>query len=62
MSGNSSPDFYKEGLLAVATKTEGGYALYDPTMAERSREIRRLQQEERLTIAEIREALGRDND
>ncbi len=51
----------KEGLLAPASKTEGGYALYDPTMADRAREIRRLQQQERLTIAEIRE-LARSND
>lgn len=47
-----------EGLLAAASKTSGGYALYDPAMADRAREIRRLQRQERLTIAEIRDVLG----
>lgn len=47
----------KEGLLDVASHTTGGYSLYDPMMVERAREIRRMQQE-RLTIAEIREALA----
>lgn len=49
----------KEGLLAVASKTGGGYTLYDPTMADRARRIRRLQEHERLTIAEIRNILER---
>ncbi|MFH1863691.1 MAG: Fic family protein [bacterium] len=44
----------KEGLLEVAKLTKGGYALYDAKMIERAGEIRRLQKEERLSIAEIR--------
>jgi len=48
----------KEGLLDVASQTTGGYSLYVPVMVERVREIRRMQQKERLTIAEIREALA----
>lgn len=45
----------KEGLLEVKDYTQGGYQLYDPAMIERAKEIRRLQKEERLKIAEIRE-------
>lgn len=44
----------KEGLLEVAKLTKGGYALYDTKMIERAGEIRRLQKEERLSIAEIK--------
>ena len=46
-----------EGLLKVAKLTEGGYALYSPTVIEKAREIRRLQNEERLSINEIRKRL-----
>ncbi len=49
----------KEGLLAVTSKTKGGYALYDPSMVSRAMHIRRLQRQERLTIAEIRDILGK---
>jgi len=44
----------KEGLLTVKDFTKGGYQLYEPSMIERAKEIRRLQKEERLTIAEIK--------
>jgi fido (protein-threonine AMPylation protein) len=47
----------KEGLLAVASHTPGGYQLYDPAMLERISRIRLMQQRGRLTIAEIRAAL-----
>jgi DNA-binding transcriptional MerR regulator len=47
----------KEGLLTVQGHTPGGYQLYHPSMIEIAAEIRRLQTEKRLTIAEIREAL-----
>jgi DNA-binding transcriptional MerR regulator len=47
----------KEGLLTVQAHTPGGYQLYHPAMIERAEEIRRLQAEKRLTIAEIRDAL-----
>lgn len=44
----------KEGLLDVADFSPGGYQLYNPAMIDRAKEIRRLQTEERLTLAEIR--------
>ena len=47
----------KEDLLKVAKLTKGGYALYSSNMVERVREIRRLQNEERLSIAEIKKRL-----
>ena len=47
----------KEGLLEVAKTTETGYALYDTKMIERAGQIRRLQNEERLSITEIKERL-----
>lgn len=45
------------GLLKVKDYMNGGYQLYEPSMVERAKEIRRLQNEERLTIAEIKERL-----
>jgi len=47
----------KEGLLNIAKVTEAGYALYDAKMIERAKKIRRLQNEDRLTISEIKERL-----
>lgn len=47
----------KEGLLSVARITEAGYALYDTKMIEKVKEIRQLQNEERLTIVEIEKRL-----
>lgn len=47
----------KEGLLEVKELTKGGYQLYDTSMIEKVKEIRRMQNEERLTIAEIKEKL-----
>lgn len=47
----------KEGLLTIKDFTKGGYQLYDPAMIERVKEIRQLQTEKRLTIAEIKEQL-----
>lgn len=46
----------KEGLLEVADTTDAGYQLYDPLMADRVQEIRRLQGE-RFTLKEIRARL-----
>jgi len=43
----------KEGLLEVNETTDAGYQLYDPAMAERIQEIRRLQGE-RYTLKEIK--------
>jgi Fic family protein len=48
----------QQGLLAVASHTKGGYQLYDKAMSEQARRIRRLQQQERLTIAEIKDILN----
>lgn len=48
----------KEGLLKVASFTKGGYALYDSSQIDRAKEIRYLQNKQRLTIAEIKEKLG----
>ncbi len=47
----------REGLLTVAGTTPGGYQLYRPQMAQVVAQIRRLQVEERRTIAEIRQIL-----
>ena len=47
----------KEGLLEVKAHTPGGYQLYDPAALQRIKEIRRLQKENRLTLAEIRDYL-----
>ena len=55
---NAIRHWTEKGLLKVAEHTEAGYQLFDRSMIERVKEIRRLQKEERLTIAEIRERLG----
>jgi len=47
----------KEGLLDVKEYSQGGYQLYDLAMIERVKEIRQLQNEKRLTIAEIKKRL-----
>jgi len=44
----------KEGLLTVKDYSRGGYQLFDPAIVERAKKIRQLQNEERLTIAEIK--------
>jgi len=48
----------REKLLPVHERTEGGYNLYDASVVVRVREIRRLQNVERLTIGEIKERFG----
>ncbi len=47
----------QEGLLVVKEYTPGGYQLYDQTMIERVKTIRRLQNDQRLTIEEIKKKL-----
>lgn len=47
----------KEGLLTVKDTTPSGYQLFEPSMVERAKEIRKLQNDKRLTIAEIKEEL-----
>lgn len=46
----------KEGLLQVSSHTEGGYQLYNRSMIDRVRKIRKLQNQ-RLTLAEIKREL-----
>ena len=48
----------EKGLVEVAEHTGVGYQLFDRSMIERVREIRRLQKEERLSIAEIKRRLA----
>ncbi len=47
----------EKGLLEVAERTEAGYQLFDRSMVERVKEIRKLQKEERLSIDEIKQRL-----
>jgi len=46
-----------EGLLEVKELSKGGYQLYDPSMIDRAKQIRKLQNNDRLTIEEIRKEL-----
>lgn len=48
----------KEGFLKVAKYTEGGYQLYDSSQIDHAKEVRYLQDEQRLTLGEIKEKLG----
>lgn len=47
----------ERGLVEAAERTQAGYQLFDRSMIERIKEIRRLQKEERLSIAEIRKRI-----
>lgn len=47
----------EKGLVEVAEHTEAGYQLFDRSIIERVKEIRRLQKEERLSIDEIKRRL-----
>lgn len=48
----------REGLLKVAKYSEGGYQLYDIAQIDRVKEIRHLQENQRLTLSEIKQKLG----
>lgn len=48
----------KEGFLKAAKYTEGGYQLYDLSQIDRAKEVRYLQNEQRLTLSEIKQKLG----
>ena len=48
----------KEGLLKVSKYTQSGYLLYEPSEINRVKEIKYLQENQRLTLAEIKEKLG----
>ena len=49
----------KEGLLSSAQRTPSGYQLFDVDMIERIKQIHALQ-DRRMTVAEIREKIARD--
>ena len=46
--------YIAERLIRPTTKTQGGFMLFVPQVAERIREIKKLQKEERLSIKDIR--------
>lgn len=48
----------KQGLLQGKERTKGGYQLYSPTMIERVKNIRKLQTEKRLTVAELKKTFS----
>lgn len=50
----------QEGLLQVKELTPGGYQLYEPSIADKVKQIRRLQKEARLTLLEIKQRLTTD--
>lgn len=45
-------------LLPVKAYSKGGYQLYEQRTVAKARRIRKLQQEKRMTVGEIREAIG----
>lgn len=48
----------KEGLLEAQDQTAGGYMLFGPDAIERIKDIRQLQKEKRLSIAEIKQQIN----
>jgi len=48
----------KEGLLNVQTYSQGGYQLYDETTIDRIKKIRKLKEEKRLRIIELKKYLA----
>lgn len=48
----------KEGLLHITNYTPGGYQLYNSSMIDQVKQIRKLQKESRLTLNEIKKRLG----
>jgi Fic family protein len=48
----------EKGLLEAAEHTKANYQLFDRSMVERIKEIRKLQKEKRLTLAEIKQKLS----
>lgn len=49
--------YISEGLIKPEGKSKGGFMLFDPKVVDRIKEIKRLQKEERLKIAEIRKRI-----
>lgn len=56
---NAIRHWIEKELLEITEHTEAGYQLFDRSMIERVKEIRRLQKEERLSIDEIRKKFGK---
>lgn len=55
----STINFYTNvGLLRAAERSQGGYRLYAASAVQRVKMIQRLQEQRRLTIVEIRQALN----
>lgn len=50
--------YIAQGFIKFETKSEGGFMLFDPKVVEKIKEIKRLQKEERLSIAEIKKRLS----
>lgn len=48
----------KEGLLKITQYTPGGYGLYESKMIQATKKIRRLQNEKRLSIAELKNKIA----
>jgi len=46
--------YLQQGLITPAGHTEGGFALFNPEVIDKIKEIKRLQQKERLSINEIK--------
>lgn len=49
--------YVEQGLIAPGGHSEGGFALFGPEVIEKIKKIKRLQQEERLSIAAIKRRL-----
>ena len=50
--------YIDQGFIKPETKSEGGFMLFDPKVVEKIKEIKRLQKEQRLSIAEIKKRLS----
>lgn len=50
--------YIAQGLIEADSKSKGGFMLFNPKAVERIKEIKKLQKEERLSIAEIRRRLA----
>lgn len=51
--------YIEQGLITPDGHSQGGFMLFSPKVVEKIKEIKRLQQEERLSIKEIRNKLER---
>jgi Fic family protein len=63
LTGESVPTirhWTKEGLLKVDEYTQSGYQLYDQSTIEKAKKIRKLQEEKRLTLVEIKLELAKE--